>query len=68
MPAKTQSKKAESEKAEPQTNGLTAYCLKCREKRTIADPEYTQLKNGRPAATGPCPECGTKIYRIGATP
>ena len=44
---------------------MEAYCLKCRDKREITNPEQVTLKNGRPATTGDCPICGTKMYRIG---
>jgi len=44
---------------------VTAYCVKCRAKRDIKDPEETTLKNGRPAVKGTCPTCGTKVFRIG---
>ncbi|MCH8915531.1 MAG: hypothetical protein IIA82_06790 [Thaumarchaeota archaeon] len=47
---------------------VTAYCVKCRAKRDIKDPEETKLKNGRPAVKGTCPECGTKVFRIGKMP
>jgi hypothetical protein len=40
-----------------------AYCVKCREKRTFEGNEVT-LKNGRKAAQGQCPVCGTKVMRI----
>ena len=43
----------------------TAYCVKCREKREIKNPEEVTLKNGRPAVKGTCPECGTKVFLIG---
>ena len=43
----------------------TAYCVKCRTKREIKDPQETTLKNGRPAMKGTCPECGTNMFRIG---
>jgi len=43
----------------------TAYCVKCRTKREIKDPQEVTLKNGRPAVKGTCPECGTKMFRIG---
>jgi RNase P subunit RPR2 len=43
----------------------TAYCLKCRAKREMRDPKQVTLKNGRPATQGTCPNCGTKMYRIG---
>ena len=39
------------------------YCMKCREKRTF-EGEIVTLKNGRPAAQGACPVCGTKLTRI----
>ena len=42
-----------------------AYCVKCREKVEIKNPEKTELKNGRPATKGECPDCGTKVFRIG---
>jgi hypothetical protein len=40
-----------------------AYCVKCREKRKFEGTEVT-LKNGRRAAQGQCPVCGTKVMRI----
>ena len=43
----------------------TGYCMKCRTKREIKDLKETTLKNGRPAVKGTCPECGTKMFRIG---
>ncbi len=44
---------------------MEAYCLKCRQKREIRNPQQVSLKNGRPATQGSCPVCGTKMYRIG---
>jgi len=44
---------------------VTAYCVKCRKKVEMKDPEEVTLKNGRPAAKGTCPICGTKVFRIG---
>ena len=44
---------------------MEAYCLKCREKREMRDPQPVTMKNGKPATMGVCPECGTKMYRIG---
>jgi hypothetical protein len=44
---------------------MEAYCLKCREKREMRDPQPVTMKNGKPATTGTCPVCGTKMYRIG---
>jgi hypothetical protein len=39
------------------------YCVKCREKRTFEGQEV-ELNNGRRAAQGTCPVCGTKMNRI----
>ncbi len=43
---------------------VEAYCVKCREKRDIKDPEEVTMKNGRPAMQGTCPVCGTKLFRM----
>lgn len=42
----------------------TAYCVKCREKRDMEDPERVTMKNGRPAMKGKCSKCGTGMYKI----
>ena len=41
------------------------YCVKCKEKKDIVDPQDITMKNGRPATQGTCPDCGTKIFKIG---
>lgn len=41
-----------------------AYCVKCREKRTMKDAEITQTKNGRKMAKGKCPTCGTTMNKF----
>ncbi|MDP6100924.1 MAG: DUF5679 domain-containing protein [Dehalococcoidia bacterium] len=41
------------------------YCMKCRTKREIKNPERVILKNGRPATRGTCPNCRTKVSCIG---
>jgi len=43
------------------------YCVKCKASREMVDPTPVVMKNGRPATSGKCPICGTKIFRIGAT-
>jgi hypothetical protein len=40
-----------------------AYCVKCRAKREF-EGTIVELKNGRKAAQGICPVCGTKVMRI----
>ncbi len=44
---------------------MEAFCVKCRTKREIKNAEKTTLKNGKPATQGVCPNCGTKLFRIG---
>jgi hypothetical protein len=44
---------------------VTGYCLKCKQKREIQNAVAITMKNGKPATTGTCPVCGTKIYKIG---
>ena len=44
---------------------MEAYCLKCRTKREMSNPQAITMKNGRPATQDVCPVCSTKIFRIG---
>lgn len=44
---------------------MEAYCFKCRSKREIKEARQVTLKNGRPATQGTCPQCGTRVFRIG---
>ncbi len=44
-----------------------AYCVKCKAKREMKDATQITMKNGRPATEGKCPECGTKMFKIGAS-
>jgi len=46
------------------TETMEAYCVKCREKREIKDMKEVTLGNGRRAAQGVCPVCGTKLTRM----
>ena len=46
---------------------MEAYCVKCKAKVEIKDPQAITMKNGRPPTTGVCPKCSTKVFRIGAT-
>ena len=43
----------------------TAYCMKCRRQVEIKSPKQVVMRNGRPAVSGTCPYCGTKVFRIG---
>ena len=44
---------------------MEAYCVKCRSKRDIQNPEAVTMKNGKPATKGTCGICGTNVFRIG---
>jgi len=41
-----------------------AYCVKCKEKREIKDPEEVVMKNNMKAMKGICTTCGTKVFKI----
>jgi len=43
----------------------TAYCVKCKAKREMNNPQSITMKNGKKATQGTCPVCGTKMFRIG---
>jgi len=47
---------------------MEAYCVKCKAKREMNDPKIVSMKGKgkveRKAATGICPVCGTKMFRI----
>ena len=46
---------------------MEGYCVKCKAKREIQNPTAGFNKRGSAVVFGTCPECGTKIYRIGRT-
>ncbi len=41
---------------------MKAYCVKCRAKKEMKDPESITMKNGKLATQGVCPACGTKMF------
>jgi DNA topoisomerase-1 len=47
---------------------MKAYCVKCKTKREMDDPWPVFTSTGTPATQGTCPECGTKMFRMGRTP
>ncbi|HEX4212010.1 MAG TPA: DUF5679 domain-containing protein [Candidatus Dormibacteraeota bacterium] len=44
---------------------MEAWCLKCKSKVEVSNPEAVTFKNGKPAMKGSCPTCGTAVYKIG---
>ena len=59
---------APSEVSAPLTQEVAAYCVKCKTMRTLANGRAIFMANARPAAEGRCAECGTRLFKIGATP
>ncbi len=45
---------------------MEGYCVKCKEKKEMKDAQQVTMKHGKPANQGVCPDCGTKIFKIGA--
>ncbi len=43
---------------------VDAYCVKCKTTRKMADPQLVTTKNGRLAAKGKCPVCGTTMMKF----
>lgn len=43
---------------------IKAYCMKCKAERVVNNVQIVTLKNGRPAANGQCPVCGTKMFKF----
>ncbi len=44
---------------------MEAYCMKCKAKREVSNPQAITMKNGRPATSGTCSVCSTKVFKIG---
>jgi len=52
------------EKINLESNLVDAYCVKCKTKRNIENPEAITTKNDRPAIRGICSVCKCKVFRI----
>ena len=59
---------APSEVSAPLTHDVQAYCVKCKAMRPLTEGRAIFMANARPAAEGRCGECGTRLFKIGATP
>lgn len=44
---------------------VEAWCMKCKSKREMNNAKKVTMKNGRPAMSGVCSKCGTKMFKIG---
>lgn len=47
---------------------MEAYCMKCKTKREIVNPQALFNASGAPVTRGTCGVCGTALYRTGRTP
>lgn len=47
---------------------IIAYCVKCKEKREMREAEAVYTASATPGTRGVCPECGTKMFKMGYTP
>lgn len=48
-------------------SSVEAYCVKCKAKREMKDPQETKFKGRggeKRALQGTCPVCGTKMFKI----
>jgi hypothetical protein len=43
---------------------LEAYCVKCKATRKMSETQVITTKNGKPAAKGKCPVCGTTMMKF----
>ena len=50
------------------SESVEIFCIKCQAKTGSRDIEAVTMKNGRPAASAVCTECGTRKFRIGVLP
>jgi DNA topoisomerase-1 len=46
---------------------MIAYCVKCKEKREMDQPEAVYTANGTPGTRGQCSVCATKMFKMGRT-
>ena len=46
---------------------MEAYCVKCKAKREMNNPQAWTMKNGKPATKGSCPVCSTVMNVIGSS-
>lgn len=49
------------------TPDVDAYCVKCKASRKMTQTQIVTTKNGKPAAKGKCPVCGTTMMKFLST-
>lgn len=45
---------------------VQGYCVKCKEKVEMKDPQESKTVKGTPMFKGKCPKCGITVCRIGS--
>ena len=46
---------------------MKSYCVKCKEKQEMLEPEAVFTSTGTPGTKGTCTVCGTNMFRMGRT-
>ena len=46
---------------------MKSYCVKCKEKQEMLDPQPVFTSSGSPGTRGTCAVCGTNMFRMGRT-
>lgn len=46
------------------TKTVDMYCVKCRTKVVVTNPNLVTMGSKRKALKGSCPHCGTSTYKI----
>lgn len=44
---------------------MKGYCMKCQRETELAATRPVVMRNGRWGTEGKCPECGTRLFRLG---
>jgi hypothetical protein len=47
---------------------IEAYCMTCKQKTPMENPEAIWTRRGAPGTRGTCSVCGTVVFRMGRTP
>ena len=46
---------------------IEAYCMTCKQKTPMENPEAIWTRRGAPGTRGTCSICGTTVFRMGKT-
>ena len=46
------------------TGAMQGYCVKCKATRQMTEVQIVTTQNGRKAAKGKCPACGTTVMKF----